>query len=168
MEAAVTHKKLQDIRILIADDDKLILRLITDVLNHLGFSDTTHANTGREAINLIKRQKFDFVITDWRMPDLEGIGLIQFIRSSGECPSPRIPIILLTGNAGSNYIYQARDAGVTEYMIKPFSAQQLVRRIKAIIENPRSFIEAPSYNGPNRRFHDTEFLHEIDRRQKAA
>lgn len=162
------YKRLKKIRILIVDDEKLILRLITDVLNHLGFKSITTALTGKDAMEKIRNEEFDFIITDWRMPDIKGIDLIHFIRSSGECTYPRVPIILLTGNTGSNYIVQARDAGVTEYMIKPFSAQQLVKHIKSIIENPRSFVDAPSYRGPNRRFHNAPTPHNIDRRKRTG
>lgn len=162
------YKRLKNIRVLLVDDDPLILRLISDVLKHLGFSAITKANTGGEAVNLICTHEFDLIITDWRMPDTKGIDLIRFVRSSSKCAYPHVPIILLTGNTGSNYIMKARDAGVTEYMIKPFSVQQLVRRIKSIIENPRSFIDAPHYKGPNRRFHDTELSTDENRRQEAA
>ena len=162
------YKRLKNIRILLIDDEVLVLRLVTDVLAHLGFTDVTTAETGSDALALICAHEYDIVITDWRIPDCEGIDLIKFIRTSEQCSYPQVPIILLTGNTGTNYILRARDAGVTEYMIKPFSAQQLVRRIKSIVEKPRPFVEAPSYFGPNRRFHNSVTLDVIDRRQELA
>jgi len=161
------YKRLSSIKVLLIDDEPLILRLITDVMKHLGFNDIITASNGKNAIEKIRANNFDFIITDWRMPDTKGIDLINLIRSSEICNYPRVPIILLTGNTGSNYILQARDAGVTEYMIKPFSVQQLVRRIKSIIENPRSFIDAPLYKGPNRRFHNAKIPINDDRRKAA-
>jgi len=157
--------RLKNIRILLVDDERLILRLVTDVLSHLGFTSVTVCHSGTEAAEKIRTDLFDIVITDWRMPDMQGIDLIRFIRNSPESPCQRIPIILLTGNTGTNYIFEARDAGVTEYMIKPFSAQQLVRRIKAIIERPKSYVEAPTYRGPNRRFHDIGTPEGVERRK---
>jgi DNA-binding response OmpR family regulator len=146
-----TFSHFLNIQVLIADDERMIQRLVYDVLTQLGFRNITVASSGRQAIEHLKRQPFDFVITDWRMKDMEGIDIIRFVRSSPESPNPRIPIIMLTGNTEAHYVFTARDAGVNEYLIKPFTAEQLVRRIRAIIEKPKAFVEAPAYKGPDRR-----------------
>ena len=146
--------KLEKISVLIVDDETLIQRLVHDVLEDLGFRKIVIANSGRKAIELLKLHPFDFVITDWRMDDMEGIDLIKHIRKSPESPNPRIPVILLTGNTEAHYILTARDEGVNEYVIKPFTAEKLVKHIRNIIEHPRCFIDSPVYKGPDRRFHD--------------
>lgn len=143
--------QLQTLQVLIVDDEKMMQRLVYDVLSRLGFRQITIANSGRQAIQILSKQPVDFVVTDWRMKDLDGIDLIEFVRGSPESLCPRIPIILLTGNTEAHYVLRARDAGVNEYLIKPFSAEQLVRRIRSIIEKPRSFIETRTYKGPDRR-----------------
>jgi DNA-binding response OmpR family regulator len=142
--------ELKALRVLIVDDEALIQRLVYNVLTKLGFRSITVANSGRQAINLVSKQSFDFIITDWRMEDMDGIELIRFIRTSSGVDS-RVPIILLTGNTEARDVIEARDAGVTEYIIKPFSAEHLVRRIRAVIERPRGFVEATTYRGPDRR-----------------
>lgn len=146
-----TFSHLQNIQVLIADDERMIQRLVYDVLTQLGFRKITVASSGRQAIEFLKRQPYDFVITDWRMKDMEGIDVINFVRSSPDSPNPRMPIIMLTGNTEAHYVFTARDAGVNEYLIKPFTADQLVRRIRSLIERPRAFVEAPGYKGPDRR-----------------
>lgn len=159
--------QLGNLRILLVDDEQLIVRLVNDVLTHLGFNALTICRNGLEGMEQARQQNFDMIITDWRMPDIEGIELIQFIRRSGECPNPRVPIIMLTGNTETSYILRARDAGVTEYMIKPFSAQELARRIKVIIERPRRFVESPNYVGPDRRWHNVPIPKGNERRAAA-
>ena len=161
----MTSNRLSQIRVLLVDDEMQILRLVRDVLMELGFQDITLAHDGREGIAFAKTQRFDFIITDWRMPDIEGIELIRFVRSSPESLSPRVPIIMLSGNTEATYVLQARDAGVNEYVIKPFTAEQLVRRLRAIIEKPRSFVEAPKYRGPNRRWHEVDNAFPLERRK---
>lgn len=157
--------RLGDIRILLVDDEKQILTLVSDVLSHLGFRDITKAMTGRMGMELVAKQKFDFIITDWRMPDAEGIDLVRFIRNDSKSLSPHVPVIMLSGNTEAHYILEARDAGVNEYVIKPFTAEQIVKRLRAIIERPRSYIEAPRYRGPNRRWHRVTSPHGAERRK---
>lgn len=156
---------LQSISVLIADDEKMIQRLVYDVLTQLGFRKITVASSGRQAIEQLRQQSFDFVITDWRMKDMEGIDIIRFVRTSPDSPNPRMPIIMLTGNTEAHYVFTARDAGVNEYLIKPFTADQLVRRIRSIIEKPRSFVEAPGYKGPDRRHREVDPPDGNDRRR---
>jgi DNA-binding response OmpR family regulator len=164
----MASNRLQNIQVLIVDDEKTINRLVYDVLMELGFRFVTIANSGRKAIELVTKQPFDFIITDWRMGDLDGIDLIRFVRMSPESSNPRLPIILLTGNTEAHYVLTARDAGVNEYILKPFSAEQLVKRIRSIIERPRPFVEAPTYRGPERRYHDAPPPNGIDRRKKKS
>ncbi|MDD5585882.1 MAG: response regulator [Alphaproteobacteria bacterium] len=159
------NSQLGKLQILVVDDEKTILRLICDVLIQLGFKDAVIATSGRKAIELLAKQKFDFIITDWRMNDLDGIDLVRFVRSSPESAYPTIPIIMLTGNAEAHYVMTARNAGINAYLIKPFSASQLVRRIRQIIEQPREFVLAPAFRGPDRRHRDEPPPPDLERRK---
>jgi len=162
----MADNRLSQIRVLLVDDEMQILRLVSDVLTQFGFKDITMAHNGREAIELISKQRFDFIITDWRMPEVEGIDVIKFVRTAPESPAKRVPIIMLSGNTEATYVIQARNAGVNEYVIKPFTAEQLIKRLRAIIENPRSFVDAPNYHGPSRRWHATDQTPPVDRRKR--
>jgi len=143
--------KLRNFKVLIVDDEHMIQNLVHGVLTSLGFSNISIANSGRKAQSLIAKNDFDFIITDWRMDDLDGIDIINFVRGTKKPPLCNTPIIMLTGNTEAYYVKAAIDAGVTSYLIKPFTAEQLVKRIRAVIESPRDFIISRNYTGPDRR-----------------
>ncbi len=147
----MVDSSLKNVSILVVDDTTLMQQLIHDVLKRLGFQKVVVVNSGRKAIELVAQHSFDFIITDWRMDDMTGIDLIRYVRTAPQSRNPHIPIIMLTGNSEVRDVIEARDVGVNEYMIKPFSAEQLVKRIRSVIEHPRRFVEAANYNGPDRR-----------------
>lgn len=160
--------QLGTFQVLIVDDERLINKLVGDVLQRLGFKDITVMNSGRKAIEMVRIQKFDFIISDWRMLDLDGIDLVRFIRMSPDCPHPTTPIIMLTGNTEAHYVKSALNAGINGYLIKPFSADQLVKRIRTVIEHPRPFILSPGYRGPDRRHTNKGAPNGIERRASFA
>jgi DNA-binding response OmpR family regulator len=159
---------LRNVRILIVDDQFLIRKLVSSILDSWGFTDVTIRSSGREAIDCASQQNFDLVITDWRMRDLGGIDFLRFMRESRDPVKARTPIIFLTGNAEISDVKTARDAGVNEYLIKPFTASELMNRVRTIIERPRSFVKAPTYRGPDRRRRPGEAPDGYERRKRAA
>jgi two-component system chemotaxis response regulator CheY len=138
---------LDSFSILIVDDEATIRKLVRNVLTSLGFLNITEANSGRRAIEILESNAFDFIITDWRMGDLDGIDIVRHVRAK---PS-NIPIIMLTGNTEAYYVKTAISAGINGYLIKPFSAEQLVKRIRTIIDEPEDFVVSKKYTGPDRR-----------------
>ena len=158
--------KLQSFNVLVVDDEPLIRTLVSNVLGHLGFTSITVVNNGRKALEAIGKDIFDFIITDWRMEDLDGIEIVRHIRSSSDTRIKRMPIIMLTGNTEASYVKTAISAGVNGYLIKPFSAEQLVKRIRSIIETPRNFVISKSYTGPDRRHMNLPAPNGIERRKK--
>lgn len=138
---------LDSFNVLIVDDEAMIRRLVNDVLTRLGFSKITMASSGRAALDLLAKNKYDFIITDWRMADMDGIEIVRHARAAHS----NIPIIMLTGNTEASYVKTAINAGVNGYLLKPFSAEQLVKRISALIEEPRDFVVSKKYTGPDRR-----------------
>ncbi len=157
--------RLAHIKLLIVDDERMIQRLVHDVLNSLGFQYIKIASSGRAAIELVTNEDFDLIITDWRMQDINGLDFVRFLRDQAHTPKGRIPIIFLTGNAEARDVCEARDAGVNEYLIKPFTVQQLIKKVRNIVDNPRRFIEATTYKGPCRR-HKNEVVYSKDDRRK--
>ena len=103
------------------------------------------------AISKLKMSKFHCVIIDWMMPSTEGIELVHFIRKSLESTNPELPIIICTGLTDYARIVRARDAGVNEFIAKPFSVEELYRKLNAAIFRKRRFIEVKTYVGPDRR-----------------
>ncbi|MER2519131.1 MAG: response regulator [Bdellovibrionales bacterium] len=141
---------LSKFNVLIVEDDQLMQKLVHDVLDRLGFKHIFRASNGHQAIQQIEAAPIDFIICDWRMPDMDGISLVKQLRDMN-APNCMIPVIMLTGNAEPHHIEIARDVGVTEYLVKPFTVKELHRRINEIIEHPREFVLTENYKGPSRR-----------------
>ena len=142
---------LAQVGVLIADDDRRIAVIVRKVLESLGFSNIHAARNGEQAVQMLKTEKIHMIITDWQMSPTDGISLVKYLRTMDASPNRFIPIIMLTGNADRSNVETARDVGVTEFVVKPFSARTLCDRIVMLIENPRSFIMAKGFVGPDRR-----------------
>lgn len=145
---------MPDIRILIADNDTTIRELVRDALEAFGFRQITFASSGQQAWELMEQHRFDLMIFDWEMPPLSGISLVKRLRNSPSSPDRTAPIILLTGRAEKENVEAARDAGVTEFLAKPFSIEALRQRIVAAFDQPRSFVVSENFHGPDRRRHE--------------
>lgn len=102
---------------LIVDDSKTMVNMVALTLNDMGF-DVTPAFDGVEAIEVAKGKKFDLVVTDINMPNMDGIELIRLLREEAECKS--IPIIVLTTEGGDNAKEMGRQAGASGWIVKPF------------------------------------------------
>ncbi len=142
---------LAKVHVLIADDDRRIALIVRQVLESLGFKEIVVACDGSQALKFLQTNKIDMVITDWQMSPMDGINLVKFLRTSDVSPNRFMPIIMLTGNAEREHVEKARDIGVTEFVVKPFSAKTLCSRIALLIDNPRSFIFSKQFVGPDRR-----------------
>lgn len=144
-------KFLSAIHVLLVDDDRRIANLVKSVLQGLGFQHIHMCHNGEDAIKTLKAQPMDFMICDWQMHPVDGIKLVEFLRNDAESPNKRIPVIMLSGNSEQPQVEYARDKGITEFVVKPFTAKSLCSRIIAIIDHPRSFVQAPEFTGPSRR-----------------
>src|SRR5690606_23036594 len=91
------------------------------------------------------------VIADWMMKPMNGIAFTERVRTDKKSPNPYVPIILMTGFSERRRVIEARDAGVTEFLVKPFTARDLYKRIVQVIERPRQFVRAENFFGPDRR-----------------
>lgn len=147
------RQRLANIRVLIADRDVRTANLVQRILFSLGIRRMELATHGNQALQMLRSLPFDFMITEWNMHPLNGLDLVREIRSAKDDNRVRrdIPIIMLTANADIAEVKAARDAGISEFVAKPFSARAISDRIVQIIENPRAFIDVPNYSGPCRR-----------------
>lgn len=144
---------LSQLSFLIVDDNEFARYIARDVLKALGARKLNYAKDGAEALDILKTAQTDIVVLDWNMPIMDGIEFTRFVRNSEDSPDPFLPIIMMTGYSELSNVMYARDAGVTEYLIKPCSATQFLSRIRAIVENPRSFVRTETFFGPDRRRH---------------
>ncbi len=138
-------------KILIAEDSKPMLYLLKSVLQSFGVGNIITALDGEEAFAKLCQTNPDLVITDWMMQPCDGVELSRKIRNNPKSPNQYVPIILMTGFTEKKRVISARDAGITEFLAKPFNARDLYKRIYRIIEHPRQFIRCENFFGPDRR-----------------
>ncbi|MCB9987991.1 MAG: response regulator [Rhodospirillales bacterium] len=145
---AFDFKKLS---VLVVEDTAPMRKLIMSVLETLGVGLVYSAENGEDGFAAFCKYNPDIVIADWHMEPINGIELAQEIRTSVMSSNRMVPIILITGYSALSRVAQARDAGVTEFLVKPFSANDLAKRIAYVINKPRDFIDSHDYFGPDRR-----------------
>ncbi len=152
--------KLDNLSVLLVEDSKFIRTVVIGTLRALGIARIEVASDGAEAIKFIDSRRamlppgispVDLVISDLVMPEIDGLTLLRWIRTSPKSPDKFLPFIILSGAADRNYVAQSRDLGATEFLAKPFSAQTVADRILHCIYRPRRFILCKGYFGPDRR-----------------
>lgn len=139
------------IRFLIVDPNPLSSELLYDILRMLGAIAIRRAADSDKALAIIKAGEVDVMITEWIVEPLSGIELIDMVRNTMHSPNRMLPIIMLTANSEPEYVIEARDRGVTEFLAKPFTVDSLYRRLVSVIARPRPFVNAEQYFGPDRR-----------------
>lgn len=137
--------------VLLVDDSLYMRRIIRILLNSFGVRNIEEAEDGAIALELFELCQPDLVITDWMMPVFDGLELTRAIRNLDTSSSPYTAIIMMSGFCERSKVIKARDAGVTEFLAKPMSAQHLYERIENCIANPRQFVRTKSFFGPDRR-----------------
>lgn len=143
--------KFERLSILIVEDTAPMRKLVTSVLETLGVGNIITASDGEEGFRMFCSQNPDIVIADWHMVPMSGIELVHKIRHEKTSTNKMVPIVMMTGYSAMPRVAQARDTGATEFLVKPFSANDLARRIAYVINKPRDFIETSDYFGPDRR-----------------
>ncbi len=122
---------------LIVEDFEPMRKVTSDQLRLLGASSVVTANNGAEALRLLQRQPVDIVLSDWNMPVMTGLELLKAMRADERLS--RLPFIMITAEAGRQHIEEAIASGVSDLLVKPYTAERLARRIeKALTSRPRS------------------------------
>ena len=122
----------QNMKILTVDDFSTMRRIIRNMLRQLGYNNVVEAEDGAEALSLLQREKVDFVISDWNMPNLNGLDLLKAIRADDNLKP--LPVLLVTAEALKENVVEALKAGVNNYVVKPFTAETLKEKIDAIFK----------------------------------
>lgn len=122
----------KNMKILIVDDFSTMRRIVKNLLRDLGFNNTQEADDGLTALPLLKKGGFDFVVTDWNMPGMQGIDLLKTIRADSELK--HLPVLMITAEAKREQIIEAAQAGVNGYIVKPFTAATLKEKLDKIFE----------------------------------
>ena len=113
----------KDMKILIVDDFSTMRRIIKNLLRDLGFTNTSEADDGLTALPMLQNGKFDFLVTDWNMPGMQGIDLLKAVRADENLAS--LPVLMVTAESKRDQIVEAAQAGVNGYVVKPFTALTL-------------------------------------------
>ena len=119
-------------KILIVDDFSTMRRIIKNLLRDLGFTNTAEADDGLTALPMLQNGNFDFVVTDWNMPGMQGIDLLKAIRADEKLK--HLPVLMVTAESKREQIIEAAQAGVNGYVVKPFTAVTLEEKINKIFE----------------------------------
>ena len=119
------------LKILAVDDSPTMRRIIINTLKRAGFNDVQEATDGRDALAKIKLDKYDFVITDWNMPEMDGLAFVTTLR--GEEATKKLPVLMVTTRSVKEDIVEAMKAGVNNYIVKPFTPDTLKAKIEQIL-----------------------------------
>jgi two-component system chemotaxis response regulator CheY len=119
-------------KFLVVDDFSTMRRIVRNLLKELGFTNVDEAEDGQVALQKLNSLPFDFVVTDWNMPNMDGLTLLQNIRAT---PSLKhLPVLMITAEAKKENIIAAAQAGASGYIVKPFTAGTLSEKLEKIFE----------------------------------
>ena len=147
---------LEVLKALIVEDNQHMRSLLRSLLNVAGMHDISEAADGSAALKVLAGKKCDLILCDMAMKPMDGLEFVRELRRSKSYANPFVPIIMISGYTEQHRVEAARDAGVTEFLAKPITAQSLYSRIAEIMERPRAFIRCATYVGPDRRRKATE------------
>ena len=119
-------------KILIVDDFATMRRIVRNVLKQIGFTNMAEAENGKAALKVLKKENIDLILCDWNMPEMPGIELLKAIKSDDELKS--IPFVMVTAEAQKDNIIEAVKAGVSSYIVKPFTAETVTEKLNAIFK----------------------------------
>lgn len=119
-----------NMRVLVVDDFSTMRRIIRNILRQLEFDNIVEADDGTTAWEVINREKIDFIVSDWNMPQMTGIDLLRKVRASEEHAD--IPFLMVTAEAQQENIIEAVQAKVSNYIVKPFTAETMKQKIDKI------------------------------------
>jgi two-component system chemotaxis response regulator CheY len=123
---------LKKIKILVVDDFATMRKVIRNLLKQSGFENVTEAEDGVVALNILKTTKMDFVISDWNMPNMTGIELLRSVRADAELS--KTPFLMVTAESLKENVVEAVKAGVSDYIVKPFTHEVLGEKIEKIMK----------------------------------
>lgn len=152
----MTALNLEHLKALVVDDNAHMRMLLRSLLLALGVDRVFESADGASGFEELREKKPDFVLTDLSMRPVDGIEFTHRVRLGRDSPNPYVPIIMVTGHTERHMVEAARDSGVTEFLAKPITTQNLLLRVVEIVERPRPFVRCESYFGPDRRRHKAE------------
>ncbi len=147
------------VKVLVVESSVPMFQLVKGVLNLLTVPEKNifAAYSPEEAFAAFQQERHDLILVDWLQNPDRGIHLTKIVRRHKNTPNAFVPIIMTAGSGHLSRVIKARDAGITEYLVKPFSAKSLADRLIRVVEKPREFAICPTYVGPDRRVRQIDF-----------
>ena len=124
---------IEDTKFLVVDDFSTMRRIVRNLLKELGFINVQEAEDGVDALAKLRAGEFDFVVSDWNMPNMTGLELLKQIR--GDAKLKHLPVLMVTAEAKKENIIEAAQAGASGYVVKPFTAATLDEKLKKVFQN---------------------------------
>ncbi len=119
-----------NMNVLIVDDFATMRRILRNILKEIGFTKISEADDGKSALKILKEEIFDLILCDWNMPEMPGLELLNKIRADGELK--KIPFVMVTAEAQKDNIMEAVKAGVNSYVVKPFTAEIINKKLQKV------------------------------------
>jgi len=156
--------QFRNITVLIVESNKAMFDITKQVLIAFGVNQVYSAYGYEEGFETFNRLNPDLVIIDWLEEPYNGLELTKKIRTDEKSANPFCPVVLMTGFSQKKRVLQARDSGITEFLVKPYTARALYQKIEQLVERPRHFVKSENYFGPDRRRKREEEYKGPDRR----
>lgn len=123
-----------NLKILIVDDHKSMLRIVRNILSQVGFNDVDEALNGEEALKKLTLKKYDIILSDWNMEPMDGLTFLKEVRGNASYNHTDVTFIMVTAEAKPENVIEAKKAGIDNYVTKPFNATTLQSKIRAALQ----------------------------------
>jgi len=124
---------MESLRVLLVDDNRHMRKIVAAILKGVGIRHLVETSDGKESLEVLKKWPADLAIVDFRMAPLDGVQFTRAVRNAPDSTNPYLPIIMMTGFAEETRVVEARDSGVTEFLVKPVTAQRVIARLNSVI-----------------------------------
>lgn len=155
---------LAPLSFLIVDDNANMVMIVKLILKSFGAVTLHEASDVAQAFQIARRHSIDVAIVDYHLGFMDGVAFVRLMRTANDSPTPFLPIIMLSAYSEESRVIAARDAGATEFCVKPVTAAELLRKINDVIDKPRHFVRTETFFGPCRRRHRAEVYEGPERR----
>ncbi len=161
------------VSLLIVEDNDASRRLVIELLRAAGFTNLSFVRNAEEAIEHLRTQAPDLLLLDWGLPGMSGLELVTQMRLAALTPDPRfpnpaLPVVMLTARQRAHDVTLARNAGINEFVVKPFSIAALLRAISSALTKKRRFVATENFVGPDRRRRKAQLFPGLLRRDEDA
>jgi two-component system chemotaxis response regulator CheY len=123
----------KEMSVLIVDDYKTMLRVIRNLLAQVGFKNVDEATDGQKALDLMRHKEYGLIISDWNMEPMSGLDLLKTVRANDSDTVAQVPFIMITAENKMENVVAAKQAGVSNYIVKPFSAEILKSKMSSVL-----------------------------------